>query len=326
MAHDHSHDHAHAHDHAHDHGHAHGHGHSHAHHLPADNRAFVIGIGLNVAFVIIEAGYGLAADSLALLADAGHNLGDVFGLLLAWGALHLSRRAPSARRTYGWGGSSILAALANAVILLVAVGGIAWEAIQRFAHPQPTAGGTVIVVAAIGIAINTGTALLFLAGRKRDLNLRGAFLHMAADAAVSAGVVLAGVAIVFTGWLWLDPLVSLLVAAVILLGTWGLLRDSVNLALAAVPAGIDPAAVSAYLASLPGVSEVHDLHIWALSTTESALTAHLVKPEPTPDEDALIARASAHLHAHFSIDHATIQWERAPVDCPSGTDCGPAAP
>jgi cobalt-zinc-cadmium efflux system protein len=194
--------------------------------------------------------------------------------------------------------------------------------LQRFANPQPVSGGLVIGVAAIGIVINTATALLFVTGRKRDLNLRGAFLHMAADAAVSAGVVLAGIAILYTGWTWLDPLVSLLIAAVILAGTWGLLRDSVNRALAAVPAGIDPAAVSACLAALPGVTGVHDLHIWALSTTESALTAHLVKPLPSPDEDALIATASRELRERFGIRHTTLQWERLPLDCPSGTDCG----
>ncbi len=284
------------------------------------DRAFAIGIVLNIGFVIIEAVFGVVSGSLALLADAGHNLSDVVGLLLAWGASYLSRRKPSKRRTYGWHGSSILAAMLNAVILLLAVGAIAWEAFKRIAHPAPVAGKTVIAVAVIGMVINTATALLFRSGRKRDLNIRGAFLHMAADAAVSAGVAVAGLAILFSGWLWLDPALSLLIAVVILAGTWRLLRESVNLALDAVPAGIDRGAVEAYLQSLPGVSAVHDLHIWGLSTSEAALTAHLVKVA-TDDDDALIAQASRELHERFKIAHTTLQWERSTAQCPSGLAC-----
>lgn len=286
-------------------------------HAPNDyNRIFAVAVALNVGFVIVEAGFGVAAHSLALLADAGHNLGDVLGLLLAWGATRLAQRKPSQRRTYGWRSSSILAAMLNAGLLLVAVGGIAWEAVQRFGRPGTVVGVTVIWVAAVGVVLNTATALLFVAGRKRDLNIRAAFLHMAADAAVSAGVVVAAVVMLRTGWMWLDPTVSLVIAAVILVGTWGLLRESVDLALAAVPAGIDPAAVAAYLQDLPGVEAVHDLHIWGMSTTESALTAHLVKPDPR-DDDELLAQACRELHDRFGIGHVTLQWERGghPVPC-----------
>ena len=287
--------------------HTHDHGHSHA---PANyNRAFAIGVALNVVYIAVEATYGILADSLALLADAGHNLSDVLGLLLAWGANYLARRKPTGRHTYGWRKSTILAALTNAIILLVAMGGIAWEAVQRFSDPLPVAGKTIIIVAAIGVVINTATALLFLSGRNQDLNIRGAFLHMAADAGVSAGVVLAGVVILSTGWLWIDPTVSLIITAIILAGTWGLLRDSFNLALDAVPTGIDPEAVKSYLSDLPGVKGVHDLHIWAMSTSETALTAHLLKPD-ADDDDTLIEQASRELHERFGIDHITIQWER----------------
>jgi cobalt-zinc-cadmium efflux system protein len=304
--------------HSHDHnGHGHGdeHSHSHAHgglghsHAPADfGRAFAIGVALNVGFVVTEAVFGGLAHSLALLADAGHNLSDVFGLLLAWGATVLSRRGPSERHTYGLRSSSILAALFNAIILLIAIGGIAWEAIRRFSDPEPVAGGTVIVVAAIGIVINTATALLFMSGREHDLNIRGAFLHMAADAAVSLGVVLAGFAIRATGALWIDPAVSLLIVAVIAVGTWGLLRDSVNLALDAVPEGIDVNEVKEYLSGLPTVSEVHDLHIWGMSTTETALTAHLVRNDPSRDDD-MLQTATRELHDRFGIEHVTLQLE-----------------
>jgi cobalt-zinc-cadmium efflux system protein len=291
------------------HHHTHDHGHSHA---PANyNRAFAIGIALNVVYIIVEATYGIITDSLALLADAGHNLSDVLGLLLAWGANFLAQRKPTGRHTYGWRKSTTLAALTNAIILLVAMGGIAWEAVQRFSDPLPVAGKTIIIVAAIGVVINTATALLFLSGRKQDLNIRGAFLHMAADAGVSAGVVLAGVVILSTGWLWIDPAVSLIITAIILAGTWGLLRDSFNLALDAVPAGIDPEAVKSYLSDLPGVKGVHDLHIWAMSTSETALTAHLLKPD-AGDDDTLIEQAGRELHERFGIDHITIQWERRP--------------
>ena len=285
---------------------AHDHGHAHA---PADfGRAFAVGVALNLGFVVVEAVFGYLAGSLALIADAGHNLSDVFGLLLAWGAAWLSKLAPTLRRSYGYRRSSILAALINAVVLLIAVGAIVWEAIRRFADPEPIVAGTVIWVAAIGIAINTATALMFMSGRKGDLNIRGAFLHMAADALVSLGVVIAAIVILATGWLWLDPAVSIAIAVVITVGTWGLLRDSVNLAMDAVPDAIDPAQVEAYLAAQPGVAEVHDLHIWAMSTTETALTVHLVRPGAPPD-DALLARLRHELHVRFAIEHCTIQVE-----------------
>lgn len=297
----------HDHDHAHDHGGAHaGHGHSHG---PANySWAFAIGITLNFGFVVVEATYGVLANSLALLADAGHNLGDVLGLVLAWTAAVLARRRPTARHTYGLRRGSILASLTNAALLLVAVGGIVWEAIQRLGKPEPVVETTVIWVAAVGILINTATALMFMKGRKDDLNIKGAFLHMAADAAVSLGVVIAAVAIMLTGWIWLDPVVSLAIALVITIGTWSLLRDSLNLALDAVPENIDRQAVESYLAGLPGVVEVHDLHIWAMSTTEVALTAHLVRPGAELD-DSLLARACKDVHERFSINHATFQIE-----------------
>ena len=299
----------------------HGHDHSHA---PANfGRAFAIGIALNVGFVVIEAVYGRLSHSLALVADAGHNLSDVLGLLLAWGASVLARRRPTLRRTYGLRRSSILAALVNAVVLLIAVGGIAWEALRRFGNPEPTAGGTVIVVAAIGIAVNGVTALLFLSGRQDDLNIRGAFLHMAADAGVSLGVVLAGLAILATGWAWLDPTVSLVIVAVIVVGTWGLLRDSVNLTLDAVPEGIDMTDVQRYLGSLPAVTEVHDLHVWGMSTTETALTAHLVIPDATCD-DATLARICGELHDRFGIEHATLQVESGDPAHPCSCSLVPA--
>lgn len=298
------------HEHAH-HGHAH-HGHAHGHGLgdPAGalTRGFALAVALNLGFVILEAGAGLAIGSLALLADAGHNLSDVLGLGLAWGAAYLSTRRPSERRTYGLGRSSILAALANAVLLLLAVGAIGAEAVQRFIAPEPVAGGIIAWVALVGVGVNAGTALLFMRGRGRDLNRMGAYQHMIADAAVSLAVVIAGIAIGRTGWLWLDPAISLLVAAVILVGTWGLLRQSVDLALDAVPRGIDRRSVEAYLAALPDVCAVHDLHIWALSTTRTALTAHLVRRSHDGDE-AVLARAAEELAARFGIDHATIQIE-----------------
>lgn len=290
-------------------GHDHEHGtHGHDHGPVNYNRAFAIGTALNLGFVIIEAVYGVLAHSLALLADAGHNLSDVLGLVLAWGASILARRQPSSRYTYGLRRSSILIALLNAIILLLAMGGIAWEAIQRFSNPGPVAGGTVIGVAAIGIVINTATALMFISGSKSDLNIRGAFLHMAADAMVSLGVVLAGIAMIATGWLWFDPIVSLIIVAVVVVGTWQLLRDSLNLALDAVPEGIEPLAVRTYLAELPGVAQIHDLHIWAMSTTETALTAHLVIPTGYPG-DAFLARVCKELHDQFGIEHATLQVE-----------------
>ncbi|HTO81374.1 MAG TPA: cation diffusion facilitator family transporter [Methylomirabilota bacterium] len=294
---------AHSHDH---HGHAHGHG--HAGHHDEFATAFALGTALNVGFVAVEAAFGVVGNSMALLADAGHNLSDVLALLVAWGATTLARRRPSARFTYGLRGTTILAALFNALVLLVVIGGIAWEAIRRLGAPEPVAGRTVIVVAAIGIAINGLTALLFAAGRKGDINIRGAFLHMVADAAVSAGVVAAGLAILFTGRLWLDPAVSLVIAAVIVYGTWSLLRESINMSLDAVPAGIEPDDVQDFLAGLPGVVRIHDLHIWPMSTTEVALTCHLFMPGGHPGDD-FTHRAALDLHDRFGIGHATLQIE-----------------
>ena len=294
--------------------------HDHHHRFMNYDRAFAFGVALNIGFVIVEAAYGIMAGSLALLADAGHNLSDVLGLLLAWGANYLVRRKPTGRRTYGWRKSSILAALINAVILLFALGGIAWEAIRRLGAPVPVAGKTIIFVALAGVVINTVTALLFFSGRKSDLNIRGAFLHMAADAGVSAGVVIAGAAILFTGTLWIDPAISLFITGIILLGTWRLLRDAFDMAMDAVPRGIDPEAVRAYLSSLSGVNGVHDVHIWAMSTRETALTAHLIKPDPK-DDDALIEKASKELHDQFGIDHITLQWERIPSTNQCGDSC-----
>lgn len=287
-----------------------GHDHSSHAHAPADyGRAFLIGTVLNLGFVAIEAGYGFAANSVALLADAGHNLSDVAGLLIAWGAATLAKRRPTATYTYGLRRSSILAALFNAVFLLVAIGAIAWEALNRIAQPQPVEGGTVMAVAAVGIVVNGVTAWLFASGRKGDINIRGAFLHMAADAAVSAGVVVSGFLILRTGWLWLDPVTSLVIVAVILIGTWGLLRDSVAMALDRVPDGIVPHEVEAALTGLPGVARVHDLHIWSISTTDVALTCHLVMPGGCPGDEFLHG-TSAMLHDRFEIGHSTIQVER----------------
>ncbi len=280
-------------------------GHSHA---PADfGRAFAIGAGLNIAFVVAEATAGLWTGSLALLADAGHNLSDVLSLLLAWAAAEMAKKAPTLRRTYGYRKGTILASLANAGLLLLAVGAIVWEAVRRFGSPDPIQPGPVMVVAAIGVVINTATALMFMKGH-HDLNVRGAFLHMAADAAVSLGVVLAGLLILFTGWLWVDPAVSLLIALVIVIGTWGLLRDSLDLALDAAPRGIDPAKVKAWLASRPGVTEVHDLHIWAMSTTETALTAHMIRPD-NANCDQFLHEVAAGLQKTFGIGHPTLQVE-----------------
>lgn len=286
--------------------HQHNHGHSH---VPTNyNRAFIISVTLNTGFAIIEAVYGILANSLALLADAGHNLSDVLGLLLAWGASILVRRLPTPRRTYGLRRSSILAALLNAILLLVASGAIFWEAIRRFVEPSQVSGSTVIGVAAVGIAINTVSALMFMSGRKSDINIRGAFLHLTADAAVSLGAVLAGIAIIATGWLWVDSAMSLIIVVVIVVGTWQLLQESVNLVTDAVPAGIEPLAVRTYLAELPGVASVHDLHIWGMSTTETALTAHLVMTAGHPG-DAFLVQVNRELHDHFGIEHATLQIE-----------------
>ena len=280
----------------------------HFHHGPDYGRAFAIGIALNLAYLIGEAVFGVLSGSLALLADAGHNLGDVLGLALAWGAAVLARRGPSGRFTYGLRSSSILAALANALILLVVTGGIAWEALRRLAEPEAVASATMIGVAAIGILVNGATALLFASGRGSDLNLRGAFVHMAADTLVIFGVVLAGIALAVTGWQWLDPAMSLLVSVIIVAGTWGLVRSALGLALDAVPEGVDAEAVRAHMAGLPGVAALHDLHIWGMSTTETALTCHLVMPGGHPG-DALLGRVAQELQARFGIAHATIQIE-----------------
>lgn len=282
--------------------------HEHSHAPKNFDRAFAIGVGLNVGFVVIEVVFGLFSNSLALLADAGHNLSDVLGLLLAWGASILVRRKPTQRHTYGLRRASVLAALINAIILLLAVGAIAWEAILRFGQPEAVESGTVILVASIGVLINGVTAWLFMSGKKQDVNIRGAYLHMAADAAISLGVVVTAIAMYFTGWLWLDPVVSLAIAVVIGISTWGLLSESLNLALDAVPANIEPEKVEAYLASLPGIKEVHDLHIWAMSSTEVALTVHLVKPDAMID-DALLEQINNELREKFSIQHTTVQFE-----------------
>jgi cobalt-zinc-cadmium efflux system protein len=300
------HEHAgHSHDHE-AHGHAHGAGHVHA---PASfGTAFAVGIVLNTGFVIVEAVYGVLSNSVALFADAGHNLGDVLGLLVAWIASVLVKRAPSPRFTYGLRGSSILAALFNAVFLLLTIGGISWEAIQRLGHPASVSGGTVMIVAAIGVVINGICAWLFASGRKGDLNLRGAFAHMAADALVSVGVVVAGLVILLTGWLWLDPVVSLAINATIVWGTWSLLRDAVGMSLAAVPVQIDPREVRRYIEARDGVASLHDLHVWPLSTTETALTCHLVMPAGHPG-DAFIHGLCRGLADRFKIHHATLQIE-----------------
>ena len=287
---------------------AHNHAHSHPSSPRDFNAAFAIGIALNTAYVLFEVIFGLIGHSLALLADAGHNLSDVLGLLLAWGASRMAKSAPTKRHTYGLRGSSILAALFNAIFLLVSVGAIVWEALRRFKAPNEVAANIVIWVSLIGIAINTATALMFRSGRDRDLNIRGAFLHMAADAAISAGVVIAGFAILWTGLSWIDPVVSLVISAVIIWGTWDLLRESTNLALQAVPKNIETEKVESYLTQLPGVARVHDLHIWAMSTTETALTVHLVKPDGNID-DELLARVCNDLQHRFQIGHVTIQLE-----------------
>ena len=320
MSQDHAHDHQHAHDHGHhghahhDHGHAHGFGHHH-HHLPSPEghgRAFALAIGLNLAFVIVEFTYGFIAHSTALMADAGHNLSDVLGLVLAWGAAVLARSVPKGRYTYGLRGSSILAALGNGLLLMVACGAIAWEAVQRIAEPAPVAGATVSIVAAIGVVVNGFSAWLFLAGSKGDLNIRGAYLHMAADAALSLGVVISGLAIMFSDWTWIDPIVSLVIVVVIVIGTWSLLRESVQLSMAAVPPNVDAAKVQAFLASRPGVTEVHDLHIWAMSTTETALTAHLVIPGGYPG-DATLDAIERTLRKEYAIHHCTLQVEQGTI-------------
>ena len=311
--------HHHGHDHGHGHGHGHAHGgHGHSHAPESFDRAFAIGIGLNIAFVAIEALVGLRIDSVALLADAGHNLSDVLGLVVAWGGTMLARTAPTKRFTYGLKGSTILAALANALLLLVALGAIVLEASQRFASPAPTAGLTVSMVAGVGIAVNAVTAWMFARGRNGDVNIRGAYLHMAADALVSAGVVIAGLVIWRTGLTWIDPAVSIAIAILIFWQTWGLLRETIEMALSAVPRGIDFDHVDQALCGLPGVTAIHDLHIWPMSTTEPVLTAHLVVPGGHPG-DRFLTDARELLHDRFGIGHATLQ-----VETGDGDDCAMA--
>lgn len=296
-----------------DHRHEHHHGHHHGHHHHGSlnhNWAFGLAIALNIAFVITEFGYGVIADSTALMADAGHNLSDVLGLVLAWAATVLARKQPAGRYTYGLRSTSIMAALANAMLLLVACGAIALEAIQRLFHPPQVSGLLVSMVAAVGIVINLLSAWVFMAGSKHDLNIRGAFLHMAADAAVSLGVVIAGIAMFYTGWYWLDSVISLAIVAVILIGTWGLFRESIQLSLNAVPAHIDLQQVRQYLTGLPGVVAVDDLHIWGMSTTENALTAQLIMPEGSPG-DAFLDGVSHALEQRFTIHHTTLQVKRS---------------
>jgi cobalt-zinc-cadmium efflux system protein len=292
------------------------HGHSHA---PVNfDRAFAIGIALNIAFVAIEAFYGWKIDSLALLADAGHNLSDVIGLVLAWGGALAGRLRPDARHTYGWKRASILAAFINALLLLVAMGSLAWEAVHRLQTPRAVEGLTIMVVAGIGIVVNTATALLFMKGRETDLNIRGAFIHMAADALVSAGVVVAGGLALWFGWSWLDPVVSLLIAAVIVIGTWNLFKQSLHLLFDGVPESVDLHAVQSLLESQPGVQRVHDLHVWAMGTSQIAMTAHLVMPQGHAD-DAFLKHATDELHGHFGIEHVTIQVVRVPFTPPCAT-------
>ncbi|MDC0886565.1 cation diffusion facilitator family transporter [Altererythrobacter sp.] len=305
---------AHSHSHSSDDGHSHHHGHGHSH-APKDfGRAFAVGVVLNTAFVIVEAAYGYISGSMALIADAGHNLSDVMALLLAWGAAAAAKRPPTARYTYGYKSSTILAAIGNAALLLIAILWIAFETVDRLLDPPQVEGWTMIFVAGIGIVINTATALMFVRGRKDDINIRGAFLHMAADALVSVGVVIAGAAILLTGAVWIDPVTSLVIVAVIAWGTWGLARDSIKMGLLGVPEGICEKEVQEFLSGQPGVTLVHDLHIWPMSTTETALTAHLVVPQGTTG-DSFLADLSRELQKRFGIGHTTIQIER-------DTSCG----
>lgn len=302
---------------------SHDHSHHHHHHEVENyNRSFAIGVILNLVFVAIEAGYGVFSGSLALIADAGHNLSDVMSLLLAWGASILATKPATENRTYGFRKVTILASLLSAVLLLLALGAIAWEAIGRFRSPKPVQGMTVIVVALIGVVINTITALLFVKGQKHDLNLRGAFLHMAADAVVSLGVVVAGVIIMFAGWSWIDPVMSLVIVAVIFVGTWGLLRESISYTLDFVPRDIDSRGIKDYLEGLERVLSIHDLHIWPMSTTATALTVHLVVQDNVLD-NAFLSEIQHHLHDHFRIEHATVQVELSDEDnhCQLKTQC-----
>jgi cobalt-zinc-cadmium efflux system protein len=288
--------------------------HNHAAASPGFNRVFAIGVALNTIYVLAQLGFGVLAHSLALIADAGHNFGDVLGLALAWGASYLATRPATPRRSYGWRRTSIMAALVNAIFLLVAVGAITWEAMRRFTRAEAVDPDIVIWVAAAGVLLNGATAWLFLSGRSADLNIRSAFTHMAADAAISAGVVVAGLAIRFTGWKWLDPATSILINVIIVAGTWSLLRESFNLATDAVPANIDLLQVQRYLTTLPQVAAVHDLHIWAMSTTQIALTAHLVMPDG-PASDAFLQEVCDHLQRTYGIEHATIQVEQSAASC-----------
>ncbi len=302
---------------------AHTHNHQEGHGPRQFDLAFAIGIALNLGFVLVEAFYGWQVNSLALLADAGHNLSDVGGLILAWAALVATRLRPNDRHTYGWRRGSILASFINASILLVAMGSLGWESIQRLQQPVEIVGKTVMVVAGIGVLVNAVTAALFLSGSRRDLNLRGAFLHMAADALVSIGVVLAGGLYLWQGWSWIDPVVSLAIAVVIVVGTWSLFRQSLHLLFDGVPEHVDLPAVRQYLLEQPGVCDVHDLHVWAMSTAEVALTAHITMT-PLLQDDVFLQEVAHELHEHFGIGHATLQLERAP-GCPLGC-ARPATP
>lgn len=296
------------------HHHGHEHGHHHHHGNPADHgSAFAIAITLNAIFVGVEFIYGFIANSTALMADAGHNLSDVLGLILAWGAAILAKRSPSGRYTYGLRGSSMLAALFNGMLLMAACGAIAWEAVLQLLNPTPVQGLTVSVVAAVGIAVNGLSAMLFMKGSKDDLNIRGAYLHLAADAAISLGVLVSGLVVMYTGWTWLDPLVSIAIVVLIVMGTWSLLRESLRMVLAAVPENVDAPQVEQFLRAQPGVSEVHDLHIWPMSTTETALTAHLVMPAGYPGDQALDA-ITRQLKEKFSIHHTTLQTEQGTTE------------
>jgi cobalt-zinc-cadmium efflux system protein len=318
MTHDHGHD-GHDHDHgqAHNHGaggHGHGQGHHHHHAVAVDDWRYGVGVGLNLAFVVAEAVAGVVAHSTALFADAGHNLSDVLGLALAGGAAWLARRPGGAQRTYGFGKATVFAALINGLLLVFASGAIVWEGVQRLLQPVDVDATTVMIVAALGVLINGGTALLFLRGKDGDANIRAAFMHMAADAVISVGVIVSGLIVALTGYQWLDPLVSLVVVAVVLFGSIGMLREAIDMAMDAAPANIDVAAVKRFLAEQPGVVEVHDLHVWAMGAAESALTAHLVRPDPG-DDDPFLQDICAEVGRRFGIAHATIQIERQSFDC-----------
>ncbi len=283
------------------------HGHDHA---PAEfNQAFAIGIALNIAFVAVEGFYGWKINSLALLADAGHNLSDVAGLVLAWGGALAGKLKPDAKHTYGWKRASILAAFFNALLLLVAMGSLGWEAAFRLRSPEATEGWTIMAVAAVGIVINTATALMFMRGRKNDLNIRGAFMHMAADALVSLAVVIGGALYLWQGWGWIDPVMSLAIAVIIVVGTWGLFKQSLHLLFDGVPDAVDLVAVRQLLLGLAGVAQVHDLHVWAMGTSQTALTAHLVLSDQVIDASTVLHEAEHELHEHFEIRHVTLQLE-----------------